>query len=520
MLFPSISHGAVLSHVAPTPLWAPDHAPDSWTVSLSRNNELIYTHENIDTLPQQPAGGPYSLRITLVTESSIIEVDDLYYGEVFLLTGQSNMQLTVARCLDPMPDRFMTMVNPLIRELRLDVSPSFDVDNVKWPSHLPWRSLSPDSLLSFGALGLAFAEARFRETGIPIGLINCAAGGTPIEAWLPHEDLADAPEFLDAFNEYRSVDVRASIDQAYQVTSKMWHQDARSQDQDILGLPFTEREMLPWITPEFPKLFFNTVYEDQPGIYWLRCVFQLTEEEHRFFEGEATHKRLRLDLGALVDADESYLNGQKIGRTDYMYPPRRYPLPPNLLRSGMNEILIRLTVHRHTGGAISGKHYGLTTPAHKLDLTESSEWQVLQTARMEPLPHPIFWDRLAGTCFYSYIQPVQGLPVSGILWYQGESNDRNPTDYADRFRRLIERYQSLFPGQPPFVYVQLTQFDDQTRQVPEGSWDILRQAQEDALQLPNTAQVCSLDLGEANDLHPQQKWVLGKRMAESFRELT
>ena len=514
-MYPYVMDGAVLPHSVACPLFRAGVSPGPDILELLQDGKTVYQADGDSTgiLPPQPPGGPYSLKIGDQT------FEDIYFGEVYLLAGQSNMQLPVARCLDPMPQRFHTMVNPLIREIRLDVSPSYDKNNMTWPGHSGWRHLQPDTLLAFSALGVAFAEARFGETGIPIGLISAAAGGTPIEAWMPHEDLQDAPDLLETFGKYQDTSTRQSLSREYQNRAGRWLREAKVKDTDLLTLSAAEKSRLPWQEAVPADLFFGTEYEEQPGVYWLRCRFELDAQQLRYFESEAERGSLRLDLGALVDADRSYLNGRKVGDTGYMYPPRRYPVKAGLLRAGTNEILIRLSVYRHTGGRIPGKFYGLVSREQNLDLDAYGSWHVLQTVKMKELPDPTFWDRMAGTCFYSYIQPIEGLPLTAVLWYQGESNDSNPEPYEERFKRLIRRYQAIFPGPLPFVYVQLAEYDDPVRQIPEGSWALIREAQKKALDLPHTAMVDSQGCGEWNDLHPQQKWILGERMAEQLKQV-
>lgn len=465
-------------------------------------------------VPPHPAGGPYHLELSSHLNEDTLVLSDLLFGDVFLLSGQSNMQLTVSRTLAKIPPRFAALEEPRIREYRIAIQPSFDTENLELPGDVCWQRLDPTALPDMGALGVAFAERYLASADVPVGLINCAVGGTPVESWLPHEDLADAPHLLEDFTLNSHPATRAAVDCDYAATQSSWLQEASRQDLFVPALADEARDALPWTLLTMPRLFSGTAFEKQQGVYWLRIRFHLAAEDLAKIRSLDS---LRLELGALYHADETYLNGFKVGETGYQSPPRLYSVAPGQLRGGSNEVLIRLTVFRNNGGAAPGKFYGLTSPDWQLAFSEN--WQILRTAAMPPLAMPRFWDRLAGTNYYAYIQPLKGLPLAGILWYQGESNDADPGPYAERFKRLIRRFRSDFGPQLPFLFVQLTRFEDPECVIVPNSWAQLREAQRQALVLPDTAMIVSLDVGEWNDLHPQDKWTLGRRAALAARAL-
>lgn len=474
-----------------------------------------------------PAGGPYTLTILNSEREVEAEVRDLYFGDVFLLAGQSNMQLTVDRCLEPMPRELATTIEPRIRTLRLAIDPSFDPEETEWPTHSGWLELRPEYLLQFGALGLAFARDCFAYTAIPLGLLNVAVGGTPIEAWLPWERVPEDNPYRRLAERYYDDEERHACEQAQAQQFEAWYRVATGQDRPLYEATEDALEALDWQVLGAPGMFFETPWEGQPGLYWLTTRFELTAAQLERFNAyalppdpedplDALH-RLRLDLGQMIDHDEVYLNGRHVGSTFYRYPPRRYALTASHLKLGTNRLLIRLFVHRGTGGQVPEMPWRIYAPGLTLPL--EGPWKGLQVAHTEPMPPALRWDTLAGAQYYRSIQPIQGFHVRAILWYQGESNDQDPTDYGERFYDLIRHYRAHLAGEPPFFFVSLPAFEDPAREVPEGSWDQIRADQSHYGALAGGHEVPALGLGETNDLHPEDKWSLGQRLWACYQKV-
>lgn len=504
-LFPLFTSGAVLPRGRKFKIWG-EAAPGE-KIQLELAARTFETEADARGhwevwLPSFGTGGLH--RLTVTGENNSLVSENITFGDVYLLFGQSNMQLPVSRCLDLMPPFFDDLADDRIREHRLAIAPSFNPENRSWPEPSAWKSLTPQTLPDFGALGLAFARTCLEDEDVPIGLINCAVGGTPLESWMALEDLEDAPGFIEEFRAYRDPSLRRGLDEAYQEEVDAWFAEAYSAEPPADGYE-------PFGPDIFPDMFFGTPYENFNGVLWLRTRFTLTAEQ-------AADEAPLLDLGCLYIADQTFVNGELAGETGYQYPPRKYRLRKGLLREGQNEILIRLMVPRGCGGAVPGKFYGLILSEATLPLG-GDVWEIARGPELPELRYQRPWDRLAGTNYYAYLQPLEGYSFSAALWYQGESNDRNPNDYESRFPRLIRRCRTLFGPDLPFIFVQLTRYDDPAREVPEDSWAIIREAQRRALALPRTAMVVSIDVGESNDLHPQDKWSLGYRASLALKAL-
>lgn len=416
-------------------------------------------------LPSQIAGGPHKLVIR--SDDEELTFEDLYFGDVFLLAGQSNMELPVKRCLDVCP--YETLQDPLIRELRLP-------HEISWKGIDPaaeWKLLDKSGALEFSALGVAFAWEYRKTNDVPVGLINVALGGTPIVSWLP-------------------VDVDFDPEEAARITQ-----------QDIARMEAWYDELAPiedaWRAHEMPGMFFDTPWENKRGKFELRFEFDLEHTDYT-----------RLDLGAFVDHDVTYLNGVELGSTPYQYPPRKYAIPDHLLRQGKNELMVELYIQRDTGGAIPERDYVLRGPRGTKDL--SGTWYVRRLASQETLPYQTFHDRTPGINWHHFIEPLTEQPLKGVLWYQGESDDRAVELYEARFKGLITTYQELFHA--PLVFCQLAHFADPTRIQPPGAWSKLRAVQERSSHLDRASQVVHYDVTTPTDLHPEDKWSIGERAAK------
>ncbi len=449
-------------------------------------------------LPPQGSGENYQLEITDGTE--VLTYEDIAIGDVFFLSGQSNMQLTVNRTLDAFPAEVLKLEDSNIRELRLPLEPSYSEDE-RLARTYTWESLAPSTIEQMGALGVSLAIHYRDAADVPVGLINAALGGTPIETWLPHELLTEAQ--VDEYRTYSSALARAVEDRAYAELLKGWEAEAAN-----TPAPVTIPEDK-WQPIRMPAMFFDTEFEDTPGVYYLRLRFDLPTAAQ-------SSDKIRLDLGAIKDADLTYLNGQLVGRTDYQFPPRRYQLKPDILREGENELLIRLIVHRGSGGLTPTKFYGLTAEDWQFEFPK--DWEIYQAKVQPELPQGRFWDRLPGNCYYNFVEPFMRCHFAALLWYQGESN-AGQDNYGSLFRSLIQTYHELFGETVPFIFVQLTSFDDPGRGIREFNWAKLREQQRRALAEPATAMVVSVDVGEPDDLHPQDKWTLGQRSALAVRAL-
>jgi len=221
-------------------------------------------------------------------------------------------------------------------------------------------------------------------------------------------------------------------------------------------------------------------------------------------------------MGRIVDADEVYINGQKIGSTPYMYPQRRYSIPSGILKEGKNVIIIRVTNYSGKGGFVPDKPYCIAGSLDTVDLKGYWDYKVGRV--FEPLsPNRtkainLFYQPTA--LFNAMLVPLMNFTLKGFVWYQGESNTNNPALYGKLQRQMIADWRQKWGvADAPFLYTQLPGFMEMNYLPEESNWAAFREVQRKLLTEPNTGMAVTIDLGEWNDVHPDRKREVGRRLA-------
>jgi sialate O-acetylesterase len=202
----------------------------------------------------------------------------------------------------------------------------------------------------------------------------------------------------------------------------------------------------------------------------------------------------------------------------YQYPPRKYDIAPDVLKPGKNLITVRVISNIGRGGFIKDKPYRLVAGGTEIDL--SGEWRYQLGTTMEPLAAPIFIRWKPAGLYNAMIAPLLNQAIKGVIWYQGESNTKDPAEYHKTFPVLIADWRGKWnQGDFPFLYVQLANFMEAKDQPSASQWAELREAQLQALRMARTGMAVSIDLGEWNDIHPLNKKDVGKRLALGARKI-
>lgn len=417
----------------------------------------------------------------------------------YLCSGQSNMELPVMRCMDVVADDVVSYVNPQLHYMRVPIAFNFD-----WPQKaLPkcsWEVLDDASKAQWwGALCYFTARYLNEATGKDIYMLNSSVGGSPIEAWMPAEDLPD----------YAQKELKECRDTAW-MNRTLYHNAHLYDDWQ------NEHNALPENTAAVWKdidMFSDWGYEDGHevfGSHYLRNTFKLNASQCK---GDAV-----LHLGAMRDADSAFVNGHYVGNTTYMYPPRNYNVPAEYLKKGTNVVEVHLYAAESGAGFVPEKEYSVETVRGTVSLTKG--WQHKAGKKMHRRAPQVFLQYKAAGLYNSMIAPVKECP-KGVIWYQGESNAGRADNYADLLKTMIESWRHHF-GNPdlPFYIVELAAFEHSERETAETSgWVRLQDAQRQvAAEMHNVFVVPNRDLGEWNDIHPQDKKTLGRRTADVILE--
>jgi sialate O-acetylesterase len=508
-----ISDGMVLQRDSNVKIWG--WAGQGEKVKIDFNGKTYSakagTHGKWDVvLFQSKAGGPYSMDIEA---DNHITLKDIMIGDVWVCSGQSNMELSMNRVKYRYQDIIANSDNPAIRQFVVPDAYNFKQPQEDFKSG-HWVSANPETVLEFTAVGFFFAKELFEKYHVPIGLINTSLGGSPAQAWLSEEALKAFPEYLEEAKEFRNDAHIEQIIQKDKAVSDEWYNRLQQIDKGLQKgqKPWfdTTYDASQWATMNVPGYWADDELGPVNGVVWFRREFNVP--------ASIAGKPAKLWVGRIVDADTTYVNGKIVGTVSYQYPPRIYDIPSNLLKAGRNIMVIRVINNSGRGGFVPDKPYKVSTKEQTLDLKGS--WQYKLGAVMEPLPDKTFiqWKPLG--LYNAMIAPLLNYEIKGVIWYQGESNTSKPPEYHNLFASLITDWRAKWnQGDFPFLYVQLANFMEAKNIPCESNWAEVREAQLKTLSLPNTGMVVTTDIGEWNDIHPLNKEDVGKRLALAAQRL-
>jgi len=452
------------------------------------------------------AGGPYTLEVK--GESNTVKISDVWLGDVWLCSGQSNMETTMERISPMFSEEFVNINEFPIRYFNVPDDYSFtevkeDLKGGKW------AALNAENIMSFSAVAYFFSKRLHFDLNVPIGIINASVGGSLIESWLSERDLKQFPEDYQEALFFQRVGVIDSIEHSERDKMKRWHDQLNSED---LGLSNKDE---PWYSPNLETddwsmmdsvdLWPTKSGRSVNGVYWFR-------KEIFIDESDLPESDSKLLLGTLIDSDQTYVNGHLVGTTGYRYPPRRYTVKKGILQPGKNVIVTRIVSERGRGGFVTDKPYELHLGDQTIDL--STDWYYKLGAELPSAPAQTAIKLKPMGLYNAMIAPVSNYKIKGILWYQGESNTGRVAKYEKQFETLISSWRSLWDNHElPFLYVQLPNFMEISDKPQESGWAEFREVQRKALRIPHTGMAITIDVGEANDIHPLDKKSVGERLA-------
>jgi len=526
--------GMVVQRGKPVPVWGTASPGERITFSINKHQQTVVADANgrfRADLPAMKAGGPYTLTVGDVV------LTDILVGDVWLCSGQSNIDVTIERVYPQYTHEIDQLSNDKIRLFRVqNETNTHGVQDDIRPSAINWKPLNKQNAWLFSAVGTFLGLRMFEQTGVPQGIIVNSWGGTPIEAWVPADSLLqDYPMMVEKTRLYQNDEFVKAQQRANQLADQQWNALLDERDPGMSSFPLSDYDDSQWQsvsqwTTDWAK---NADGRGFVGSLWLR--------QHIHIDKEHAGRPARLLLGTLFDADRTFLNGQEIGRTYYQYPPRRYDIPEGLLREGDNVITIRFINKYGIAHFIPQKPYLLAfgddrysqNPMPKDVLPLNETWKFHAGAEMPPCPNgDVSLQNMATTLYNAVVHPLAPYALSGIVWYQGESNTGNPAPYADLLRKMMGSWRTLWNDPAlPFCIVQLANHDGrqqtgfpspltpQTNPVKSG-WAQLREAQRRvAIGDPYAALAVAIDLGEPVDIHPLRKKEVAERIGQCFDQL-
>ena len=433
--------------------------------------------------------------------SEDIEIQDICFGDVFYLGGQSNMELPVSRTMDVSEEEVKKSDYPYIRQYRVTPQYNMAEDEVAELADNPWVPAVPGKIGELSATGFYCARRIYDKKKIPIGLVLGAQGGSTVESWMDVSLLSEFGNYEDLMNPFMEKDALPCYLKARDEGIAAWRSALERPDEEkyISAIPEGASDFT------VPGMLLKKDGTDHTGIVWFYKEFELLKEP-----GENAF----LYLGDLIDADQTFINGKAVGRTEYRYPPRKYPFDGSILRKGKNLISVRLILETGEGGFVAEHPYYLRTENEKISLT--GEWKMVKGVHSDTSV-PVFkmGQEVPTSLFKTSVRPLKDFTFSGIWWYQGEANSDAPSRYGEKFRAMIQFWRDLYQQNLPVIVVEMCDYTDPvTGEQPAGWASIQAQQVAAAKEVEDCAVVSAKDLGAPLELHPQRKSELGARMAE------
>lgn len=501
-----VSDGMVLQREVPLKIWGTACPGEKVNLTFMKKQYHTVADEAGNWtigLPALKAGGPYSMSINDITLKEIL------VGDVFLCSGQSNMELTVNRVMDKYAEEIASYENSSVRYVKIPYAYDFlqplnDLQAVKW------QPMTQEYVQSFSALCYFFSKLLEEKTGVPVGIINSSWGGTPIEAWISEEGLKDFPAYVNQKTLYEDAALVAQIKETEQLHQSAWNKQLYRSDVGLHG-------EMPWYAESYNDTDWEWVdmFSDNwalrngrplNGTHWFRKEFVVPD-------GWAG-KDVVLRLGCMVDADSVYVNGHFVGSVSYQYPPRVYQVPAKYLKKGKNQLTVRLFSYGSCPSFVKEKPYKLLCGNQEINL--EGRWKHKIGTVMPPSPSSTAFHYTPVGLYNGMIHPLQHYVFKGVVWYQGESNVDRWREYSSLLTAMIADWRALFQNENlPFYVVELADFlapDDPGR----TDWAALRKQQAKAAQ-ENThvTLIKNSDTGEWNDIHPLDKKTPATRLVNA-----
>ena len=531
-------NGMVLQRGMPIPVWGWADPQENVVVTLNKKTCTATADANgywrVD-LPAMKAGGPYTLEVRskmeegreinneqltinnsnnfqLSTFNFQLIITNVMIGDVWLCSGQSNMETTLERVSPQYPEE-LDDSNSMVRLFHVPYQtdthgPSPDLRQAEW------KTLNRENAWKFSAIGYFLGKQLQREKGVAQGIIESAWGGTPVEAWIAADTLAlHYPAMYLQTQLFQNDTFVKAQQQAAALANYRWQELLDKNDPGMGQYTRLDFDDASWPVADQDNLLPDR--GEWIGSLWLR--------QHIILNKEHAGRAARLLLGTLYDSDVTYVNGVQVGSTGYQYPPRRYQVSEGLLREGDNVITVRF-INK------SGKPYFYKEKPYQLVfgkddvLPLGKQWKRQWGVEMpRNISQGIDLQYQPSTLFNGMISPLAPFAVAGVVWYQGESNADTDTacEYAPLLRLMMANWRQAFQRPDlPFVIVQMANYREPSSEPQHTGWSVVREAQRAVASEDAYAELAvTIDLGETVDIHPLRKKDVAERVALAFEKL-
>ncbi|MCP4978122.1 MAG: 9-O-acetylesterase [Maribacter sp.] len=515
-LLPLFTDNMVLQQKQDIPIWGTAEPGGEVIIKFNGQEKEAIVGDDGNwkvTLSPVPAGGPFEL---VVSGDEIRTIKNVMVGEVWVCSGQSNMEMPVHEGWGKVDNYEEEVVNANYPNIRLftveKAMANNEHDNFKSDG---WKGCSPETVPGFSAVAYFYGRHLHNNLDIPIGLIQTAWGGTIVEAWTSAASMKRIPEFVEKVK-YIESDTTTNEEKlaAGKKNKEEWPDkieklliDKGTQNHGYQKNGFNTGD---WKTMKLPKLWEELeIYVD--GVVWFSKEINVPKS----WQGED----LTLSLGKINDYDITWFNGKRVGRGIDVIDSRNYKISSSLVKIGVNRIVVQVLDIGNVGGMYGpAKDMKLAFKGKSISLAGNWKYKI-DPIEIKAKAMPKKMDENTGpnrpTVLYNaMIKPLLPYGIKGAIWYQGESNAGRAYQYRNLFSTMIKDWRNVWgQGDFPFIFVQLANFMKVEPQPREDAWAELREAQTMALELPNTGMAVTIDIGDALDIHPTNKQDVGKRLA-------
>jgi len=470
------------------------------TVKINFNNKNLKTKANANgewtiDFKALKAGGPYKMTII---EDNTIALEDIYIGDVWFCSGQSNMGWKLEDALngkEELSKANYEKIKLLQVSRTMAGSPQKDIEKGQW------ETCSPENAIGFSAVAYFFGRELYQDYNVPIGLINSSWGGTNIEAWMSEDMMGKHESAKKVMAEMKSLNF-SDLTKNYYRDFKKWEEKVDKLDVGLQEKWFDNSyDKSSWKTISVPTFWETAKITPGDGVVWVSRNFELSQKDW-------SEKELLLSIGRIDNEDVTYINGKVVGQSTVKDLDRFYKIPNSIFTVGKNTITIRIKNTGDIGGFRSAKE-ALYLQAGDQKIALAGDWKYeIGTKTIDEVPVRLHPNNYPTSLYNGMVAPFFRIKIKGVIWYQAESNAKNAVEYADLFKGMITDWRTKWKSDFPFIFAQLPNYANQN-----DRWITLRESQAKALELKNTGMAVLIDVGTDENIHPIHKQIVGKRMA-------
>jgi sialate O-acetylesterase len=499
------SDHVVLQRQKPIPVWGWATAKDKITVTLAGQTQTAITDASgkwqVKFNPLE-AGGPFVMSVS--DKNNSLKINDILIGEVWLCSGQSNMEWSVKQA-----DNFKVEKKnanfPQIRhffvEHEVTMTPEKDLKSGEW------KVASEETVGDFTAVGFFFAREIYQKLNIPVGLLHSSWGGSQVEGWISKEGMASSDEFKNYAQNLPNNWTDADAMQDKKLRKQLFGTDFLPTTEDEKKYVSAGYDFSKWHSTDSPLGQW-----DWKGIWAFRGTGFMARNVE--ISSEIASQLTTLGLGIQDAQNEIYINGKLVAE-GVMKGVRKVILPANTWKAGNNSLVIKfgkMIDPAWYGSGLMGTNDDLFVSANKEKVNIANGWKLMPSF-VEKHEYVHSSNNVGTTIYNGMIAPLMPFAVRGALWYQGESNAGRAYQYRQSFPLMINDWRKKWNDDFSFYFVQLANYGGYQNSNQGSNWAELREAQTMTLSLPKTGMAVITDIGNPNDIHPTNKQDVGHRLA-------